>query len=102
MVMTTPMTQATMPKAGKASAMVFRAAPGAAASTWCTSRSMSMTWSISSILAEPLISSFRESQKKSRAWWFPTMAGYFLKMLELCGSFTSCSRASSPPFLMFT
>ena len=56
-----------------------------------------MTWSISSILALPLMSSFMESQKKSRAWWSCSIVGYFLKIAELCGSFTSCSRASRPP-----
>ena len=61
-----------------------------------------MTRSISSILALPLMSSFMESQKKSMAWWFCVKVEYFLKMAELCGSLTSCSRASRPPFLMFT
>ena len=102
MVTTMPMTQATMPKAGMPSAKTLRAAPGAALSAWWMSRSMSITWSISSILALPLMSSFMESQKKSMAWWSAIMAGYFLKMLELWGSFTSCSMASRPPFLMFT
>ena len=50
----------------------------------------------------PFTSSFMESQKKSRARWSCRMVLYFLKMLELCGSLMSCSRASRPPFLMFT
>ena len=61
-----------------------------------------MTMSISSILALPLMSSFMESQKKSMAWWLPVKVGYFLKIEELAGSLTSCSRARRPPFFTFT
>ena len=96
MVFTTPSTAATMPSAGIASAMVWRAAARACSSAWClrSCRCMhSSTWNGSSMLIVIIRS---VSAMKSSAKWSFWIFGNLPKSVLWPGLSTCGSSASTP------